>query len=162
MFRVKGTEEIASEAAMRTEFQRVVDLPRTATNLYSDYRDKSPLFMDRDAMLSALREKMLTFWQQKGQDFPDFDQIPAQAQVALMSYNYGLRLRGAPKMCDAVRGRDYTRAAAESRINGWDANKNEAHNVLFTNAQRIVDNELDLNTIPPAGSSFKPPPSVID
>ena len=88
---------------MRQEFRRVNDLPRTAGNLRSDYQCKSPLKMDREMMLRDLREKMLSYWGQKGQSFPNFGEIPAQAQVELMSWNYGLRLRGAPNMCDAVR-----------------------------------------------------------
>jgi hypothetical protein len=161
MFRIKlNPDETASEDDMRTEFRRVFDLPRTATNLFSDYRDKSPLVMDRDAMLRKLQEKMLAFWQQKGQEFANLDRIPAQAQVALISYNYGLRLRGAPKMCKAVRDGDYLTAAAESNVPGWDAKKNEAHKVLFTNAATIVNEELDLSMLPPVEGPFKPPPSL--
>jgi hypothetical protein len=160
MFRVKGSDEVPSAEQMREEFRRVFNLPRTNTNLFADYRDASPLYMDRQAMLDMLREKILLFWDQKGQDFPDFDQIPAQAQVALMSYNYGLRLRGAPKMCDSVRGSDYATAAVESKINGWDFNKNEGHRVLLSNAAQIVANEWDLNNLPPIEGPFKPPPSL--
>jgi hypothetical protein len=63
-------------------------------------------------------------------------------------------------MCDAVRNGDYLTAATESMIRGWDAKKNEAHNVLFTNAATIIANGLDLNTLPPIEGPFKPPPSV--
>src|SRR3954464_13052181 len=43
MFRVKATGEVASEEDMRTEFRRVFDLARTATNLFSEYQENSPL-----------------------------------------------------------------------------------------------------------------------
>src|SRR5262249_18491958 len=118
-FRVKGpdgqpTDQIPSADDMRAEFRRVVALQRTPDNLFSDYGNRSPIIMDRDAMLNLLQNNMLGFWDSKGQDFPNFDQIPAQAQIALMSYNYGLRLSNAPKMCNAVRANDYTTAANES------------------------------------------------
>jgi hypothetical protein len=160
MFRVKATGEVPSEEEMRAEFRRVFNLPRTPTNLFSDYRDRSPLIMDRDAMLDMLQSKMLGFWEQKGQDFPDFGSMPAQAQVALMSYNYGARLRIAPKMCEAVRNHDYADAAEESKIAGWDAQKNQAHKVLFLNAQKIFADNLDPNILPPIDGPFKPPPSL--
>jgi hypothetical protein len=160
MFRVKTTGEIPSEEEMRAEFRRVYNLPRTAGNLLSDYRDKSPLVMDAEAILDMLRSKMLGFWTQKGQDFADFGSIPAQAQVALMSYNYGLRLRNAPKMCNAVRENRYVDAATESKINGWDGQKNEGHRVLLLNAQKILAEELDLSLLPPIDGPFKPPPSL--
>jgi hypothetical protein len=160
MFTVKATGQGASPEDMRAEFRRVYDLPRTANNLWSDYRDKSPLQMDRDAMLGSLRETLLGFWDSKGQSFPDFATIPAQAQVALMSFNYGIRLSGAPKMCNAVRASDYAEAAAQSFISTWDQQKNEAHKKLFMNAATIVHDGIDLKTLPPMAGPFKPPPTV--
>src|SRR4030095_12016308 len=119
-----------------------------------------PLIMDRDAMLRSLGQTMLAFWEASGQAFPDFDQIPAQAQIALMSYNYGLRLRSAPLMCNAVRAGDFVEAAKQSSIAGWDAQKNMTHKRLFENAAKIVADEMDLNTLPPIAGPFKPPPEV--
>jgi hypothetical protein len=157
MFRIKGTSTIPSSDDMRREFRRVYDLPRTATNLWSDYRDRSPLEMDRAEMLRDLREKMLAYWDQKQQNFSNFGAIPAQAQVALMSWNYGLRLRTAPKMCNAVRAGDYMEAAKECVISTWDPQKNDAHKRLLTNAATIMSKGLDLNTLPPSNGPFKPP-----
>jgi hypothetical protein len=123
MFTVKATGQPATPEDMKKEFRRVYDLARTAGNLWSDFRDKSPLQMDRGAMLRSLGDKLLSFWNQKGQTFSDFAAIPAQAQVALMSYNYGARLRTAPKMCAAVNAKDYATAAKESLVPDWDAQK---------------------------------------
>jgi len=158
-FTVKATGAPATDDDMRAEWNRVAAIPRSATNLFSDYRDASPLLMDPDGMLALLGDNMLRFWGQKGQDF-DFSAIPAQAQVALMSYNYGRRLSNAPKMCNAVRSSDFDTAATECVISGWDQRKNQAHQVLFQNAGAIIAKGLDLNTLPPIDGPFKPPPSV--
>jgi hypothetical protein len=159
MFRVVETGATANPTDMITEFRRVYNTERIGGNLFSAYRDKSPLEMDREAMLRLLREKMLGFWEQRGRDFPNFQTIPAQAQVALMSWNYGLRLRGAPHMCDAVLAGDYLTAAKETRVPGWDGQKNDAHRRLMLNAAAIMRNGGDRNKLPPMQGPFKPPPA---
>ena len=116
--------------------------------------------MDRQETLRILRGKMLEFWGQKGESFPNFGAIPAQAQVALMSWNYGARLRSRRPMCDAVRAGDYVEAAKKSNVSGWDPKKNEAHERLLMNAATIVRDGLGLNTLPPITGPFKPPPSL--
>jgi hypothetical protein len=160
MFTVKATSHLASPEDMQTEFRRVYDLPRTATNLWTDYQDKSPLQMDREAMLRKLSERMLGFWNGRVEMFPNFRAIPAQAQIELMSYNYGARLRTAPKMCNAVRAGDFMGAALESKVPLWDQRKNEAHERLLMNAATIVREGMDLDTLPPIIGPFKPPPSI--
>ena len=77
-----------------------------------------------------------------------------------MSWNYGLRLRGAPKMCAAVRARDYEEAAKQTLVPGWDAQKNAAHQRLMMNAAAIVKGGMSLNLLPPMAGPFKPPPPV--
>jgi hypothetical protein len=158
MFTVKATGRPASAEEMVQEYRRVNDLPRTQGNLFSAYRDASPLQMIREEMLSDLRNKLLGYWASRGQEFPNFAAIPAQAQAALMSWNYGLRLRGAPKMCNAIRAGDFVTAAAECRVPGWDGQKNEGHRVLLLNAAAIVASGADPNKLPPPNGPFKPPP----
>jgi hypothetical protein len=160
LFTVKATGLPASDSDMRAEFRRVYNLQRTATNLWTDFRDKSPLKMDRGGMLSLLRQRMLMFWDQRGVIFLDFDEIPAQGQVALMSWNYGARLRNAPKMCAAVKDEDYDEAARQSNVPGWDSQKNAAHKRLFFNAAEILEEELDFDSLPPMNGPFKPPPNI--
>ena len=166
LFTVKATGQPASDPEMRSEFRRVYDIPRVAkpTNLWSDYRDKSPLRMDPAGMRRLLEEKMLEFWNQRNQPkLTEFAALPAQAQVALVSYNYGLRLAIAPEMClGASRNTSegFLRAAAQSRINGWDEQKNAAHKRLFENAAAIVSGGLDPKTLPPVSGPFKPPPAI--
>jgi hypothetical protein len=162
LFRLKGTTTIPDPEVMKKEYDRVFNLARTATNLHTDYEDKSPVVMDETAMRGFLREKMLEFWESKGQTFPKFENIPAQAQVALMSWNYGLRLSGAPNMCNAVRADppDYDRARKETNVPDWDGQKNEAHARLFENVRILVDNRMDTSILPPIDGPFKPPPKV--
>ena len=155
---VKKTGRPADPGEMLQEYRRVNDLPRTQGNLFSAYRDASPLQMIREEMLSDLRNKLLGFWTSRGQEFPNFAAIPAQAQAALMSWNYGLRLRGAPKMCNAIRAGDFVTAAAECKVPGWDGQKNEGHRVLLLNAAAIVASGAAPNKLPPLNGPFKPPP----
>jgi hypothetical protein len=161
MFTVRITGQPATDPEMRKEFKRVYDIDRTADNLHTDFEAPSPLQMDRGSMLRKLNDKLLTLWGQSGMTFPNFETIPAQAQVALMSYNYGARLRSAPKMCAAVLAADYETAAKESLVPGWDGQKNAAHNRLFTNAAILFGwryLRVDMATLPPLGGPFKPPP----
>ena len=105
LFKRKSDNEPASPEDMRAEFRRVNDTQRIGGNLYTAFRDPSPLYIPKSLMRPNLRENMLTFWDQRGSsaNFPDFPTIPAQAQVALMSYNYGARISRAPKMCKAIK-----------------------------------------------------------
>jgi hypothetical protein len=162
MFRMKGTSVIPTPDQMRHEFDRVNDIERTKDNLYTDYRDKSPMEMAQSEILKCLREKMLSCWSQRGsqQQFPDIATLPAQAQVALMSYNYGARLSSAPAMCNAVKKGDFATASKESFISGWAPEKNAAHARLFDNAMLLAIGKKDISLLPPRGGPFKPPPSV--
>lgn len=160
MFRVRATGQPPSRDQMIAEFRRVYNTERIGGNLFSAFQAPSPLEMDRDAMLDDLRDKMLYWWARKGhQDFPDFAAIPAQAQVALMSYNYGARLSSAPLMCDAVRANSYTEAAKQSSVPGWYPKKVEAHKRLFLNAAVLILGK-DVNMLPPIFGPFQPPPAA--
>ena len=117
LFKRKSDNEPASPEDMRAEFRRVNDTQRIGGNLYTAFRDPSPLYIPKSLMRPNLRENMLTFWDQRGSsaNFPDFPTIPAQAQVALMSYNYGARISRAPKMCKAIKDGNYDIDRAPSR-----------------------------------------------
>ncbi len=159
MFTVKATGSPADEDAMKTEFERVYNLPRTGGNLYTDYRDASPLLMDRNMMLVNLRAKLLDYWDQRVRaNLPALEDIPAQAQVVLMSWNYGARLIHAPLMCRALNDGDFVTAAKQTMVPIWDLQKNEAHFRLMMNAGTIVQTGADVNKLPPISGPFKPPP----
>ncbi len=159
MFRVKTTRLPASADQMIAEFRRVYNTERIGGNLYSAFQAPSPLEMDRDAMLRDLRDKMLDYWSRKGQDFPDFATFPSQAQIALMSYNYGARLSSAPHMCNAARASEFAKAAKESFVGGWSIEKNAAHKRLFLNASALLIT-ADTSLLPMSGT-FKPPSPVM-
>jgi hypothetical protein len=65
-------------------------------------------------------------------------------------------------MCKAVLAGDYPRAAIECWVNGWDGQKNKAHQVLLLNASALVHQGQDLTKLPPVAGPFKPPPSELD
>jgi len=161
LFKRKSDNAPATDDDMRAEFRRVYNTERMGNNLISAFRDPSPLYIPKPALRPSLREKMLTFWDQRGSspNFPDFATIPAQAQVALRSYNYGARISAAPKMCHAIKLGDYHAAAMQSSMPGWDVQKNLAHRVLLLNAGIIVRDGLPTGQLPPLGP-FKPPPML--
>jgi hypothetical protein len=158
LFKLKSNNKTPSEEDMRKEYDRVSRIDRTADNLFTDYAKESPMYMDIDGMLQALRTKMLDFWRSRGRTFPNFATFPAQVQVALMSYNYGRRLSGAPKMCDAVEAGDYVTARKEAYVPDWDRLKNEAHERLFENAYLRARALRSPSYLPPINGPFKPPP----
>jgi hypothetical protein len=164
-FRVKGTSKTASDPEMRAEYRRVYNTERKNGNLYTAFQAPSPLEMDIAGMYSLLRKKMLEFWDSRGRNIPNFGSLPAQAQVALMSYNYGLRLSAAPHMCDAVRDGNYQTAAKESYIKDWAGHKNAAHRRLILNAGAIIRTGADPAKLPPLGGVNTPvllEPGVVD
>lgn len=158
MFRMKGTNVVPTPKQIQAEFDRVYDQPRTSDNLFSDYGDKSPMYIPPDQMSQSLEAKMLLCWSQRGVQFPDFAAIQAQAQVALMSFNYGMRLSNRTPISDAVKAGDYFTAAKVCVVGRWESRKNAAHQRLFGNAGVIMMGKKDLNLLPPISGPFKPPP----
>jgi hypothetical protein len=77
MFRVKAAGAVPSDEEMRAESRRVFNLPRTRDNLLSDYRDKSPLIIDRDAMFDMFQSKNIgVSGSRRGRTFPTLTQCP--------------------------------------------------------------------------------------
>ena len=148
MFTFKESQEPVDEVSIRAEWQRVASIERTTDNLFTAYRDASPMEILPEALLDALTTKMLQFWSARGRNVANFDEIPWQAQVALVSINYGLRLTKFPKMCTAVEGNDFATAASESHVNGWDERKNKGHNILLMNAAIIVRDGRSFDLLP--------------
>jgi hypothetical protein len=105
-----------------------------------------------------LIDDLLRFWHQNGVYFPNFATMPAQAQVMLMSWNYGMRLRNAPRMCRYINEGLLVLAAAECQVPGWNERKNNAHKILLENAATIDSGGRDRNKLPPVAGPFKPPP----
>jgi hypothetical protein len=158
MFRMKATGAIPSTDQIKAEFDRVNDLPRTKDNLFTDYGGQSPMEIPANIMHSSLLAKMNDCWNQRGVPFPDFAKIQAQAQVALLSFNYGMRLSNRLALCDAVKAEDFYTAATLCVVSKWDSQKNEAHQRLLYNSGVILMANRDLNLLPPITGPFKPPP----
>src|SRR5258708_11547686 len=59
MFRMRGGGAIPSPQDMRDEFDRVDRTQRIGGNLWTAFRDPSPMEMTVEGILSALRKKML-------------------------------------------------------------------------------------------------------
>jgi hypothetical protein len=158
LFRMKGSGAVPSPEQMKKEFNRVNDQPRTPGNLHTDYGDKSPMEIPANIMLSSLLAKMNLCWNQRGVQFDDFAKIQAQAQVALVSFNYGIRISNRRPMCDAVKAEDFLTASRSCVVTEWAPEKNAAHQRLFDNAGAIMLTSRDLNLLPPIAAGFKPPP----
>jgi hypothetical protein len=163
LFRLKGTNSIPTPEQMWAEFDRVNGTKRTNDNLDTEFGAKATMLIPPDLLIKSLEAKMLVCWNQRGALLLEFDRIQAQAQVALMSWNYGMRLINRPAMCDAVAAEDYFKAAELCPVlgtPGWDPKKNQAHQRLFENAGLIMMGSKDLNLLPPATGPFKPPPTA--
>jgi hypothetical protein len=80
--------------------------------------------------------------------YPDFETYPAEAQVAIASFNYGIpAMNTFPNLSSAISAGDWLWAAGQCKINGASPRKNKGHEVLFTNAARVVEQGLDLDSI---------------
>jgi hypothetical protein len=77
-----------------------------------------------------------------------FDEWPAQAQVALVSYAYGWSPAKAPNMSSALDSWHFEDASNRCSLLGASQRKNIAHKALFHNAQVISDKNLDLDQVP--------------
>ncbi len=169
LFRVKATGVVPSGDLMKAEFDRVALIPRTATNLYSAYRDTSDYAMDEDATWEHMRALMRgKFEGQRGVAsagfLAHFKEMPAQAQIALVSYNYGWSIEKSPSLCRILNAdpMDFLGAMAQvvqAKDNPELAAKNLAHQTLMWNAAQIVKRKgtpdaPDWNQIP---DGYKPP-----
>jgi hypothetical protein len=89
--------------------------------------------------------------------YPDFETYPAEAQVAIVSFNYGIpAINTFPLLSIAISNGDWNSAARQCWINKASSRKNRAHQILFTNAARVVEQNLDFDSIADA-SKVDPP-----
>jgi hypothetical protein len=148
LFRVKATGLVPSEPQMRAEFHRVDGIPRTATNLFTDYADASAYAMDEAATWEFMRGLMRSKFEAQrsaagGEFLTHFKDMPAQAQIALVSYNYGWSIERSPKLCRILNADhlDFLGAmdqVLQAKDNPELAPKNTAHQTLMWNAAQIV------------------------
>jgi hypothetical protein len=169
LFRVKATGQVPSDPQMRAEFGRVDGIPRTATNLFTDYRDASEFAMDEAAtweyMQGLMRAKFEGQRGLAGAGFlARFKDMPAQAQIALVSYNYGWSIEQSPNLRRILNADPMDFAGAMDQVVQAKDNpelkaKNTAHQTLMWNAAQIVRQKgtpgaPDWDLLP---SGYKPP-----
>jgi len=80
--------------------------------------------------------------------YPGFETYPAEAQVAIVSFNCCIpAINTFPLLGMAISNGDWHTAARQCWISGASSRKNRAHQILFTNAARVVEQNLDLDSI---------------
>jgi hypothetical protein len=160
MFRIKTRPaEIPSQEMMKKDWKRASEKKRTMNNI-QEYGKESELFMDKDAMYEYAFQMLKTRWdnQRQSRNCPEldsFDTMPAQAQIACMSYNYGFYISQTKLMKKAIADGDYDTAGKQSYLKSLDGQKLLAHRHLFYNAARIVEQGTDPDEIP--NDYMKPP-----
>jgi hypothetical protein len=140
------------------DWQTAADMPRDNPWTLNDYAAKTSLEVDPAKALEGLvaNVKSLVLGRLAHADFADFAKWPAQAQIAVASYCYGISANGAPKMRAAIKALDFDTAGLQSFIPdvkdkskpGWSVDKILDHRRLFYNAARILEwnPELDDKT----------------
>lgn len=73
----------------------------------------------------------------------DFYNLPATAQVGVASLAYGYSPSRMPNFCDAIKKKDFLRAASESKLSNMSSIKNEDHRLLFSDAAYVVEQRAD-------------------
>jgi hypothetical protein len=101
-------------------------------------------------------QKLLALLKSFPNDFKDFSNFPAAAQVFCVSFAYGRIPFDYPKMRAAIRDGRWADASKECYLHGGSVLKNQAHADLLIFAQRVVDQNLDRDTLPPLASGEVP------
>ena len=148
-----ATKATPTDAQMLADWDAAAQLARTANNLvqyaivcamrmYPDRVYNQMALILRDQKLPALLKSF-------PDDFGNFANFPAAAQVFCVSFAYGRIPFDYPKMRAAIRAGNWAEAAKECSMRGGSALKNKAHADLLLFAQQVVDKKLDYNTLPP-------------
>lgn len=157
MFYNPDTKQTPSDDQMLADWDAAAALPRTGTNL-KQYADVCHLRMwpDKvyDRMAVILRDQKLpALLKSFPEDFRDFANYPAAAQVFCVSFAYGRLPFDFPKLRAAIRENNFAAAAKQCRLRGASELKNRAHAELLLTAQKVVDQRLDPDTLPPLEGS---------
>lgn len=153
MFYDPATKQAPTDAQLLADWDAAADLARTATNL-SEYEKVCKLCMHREKvrerMAQILRDQKLpALLHSFPDDFKDFANYPAAAQVFCVSFAYGRLPFDFPHLRAAIRDGRWAEAAEQCNLRGASPLKNKAHKELLLTAQQVVDNQLDLDTLPP-------------
>jgi hypothetical protein len=161
MFYDKDTGQPATREQLMKDWETAANLLRTPGNLESTpdgqgYADKCQLRMwpekvqgkKEEILNQKLTSSLLV------SDLWNFWDYPAVAQVACASFFYGWAAQQAPLMCKALQAFDFDEAGKQSYLTGLSPEKLLAHRVLFWNAARIYEQNLDNGWLP---QKTKPP-----
>lgn len=132
-----------------------------ATGELSPFAERCLMRMTVEKVRSSLQAKLVAnFTGGKAahmDHYADFETYPAEAQAAIVSFNYGIpAINTFPLLCMAISNGDWNSAARQCWINGASQRKNRAHQILFTNAARVLEQNLDVDSIADA-SKVDPP-----
>jgi phosphatidylserine/phosphatidylglycerophosphate/cardiolipin synthase-like enzyme/V8-like Glu-specific endopeptidase len=153
MFFNPATHQTPTDEQMLADWDAAANLARTGNNL-GQYRlvCKMQMYPDRvyNRMALILRDQKLpALLRSFPDDFRDFPNFPAAAQVFSVSFAYGRLPFDFPKMRASIREGRWADASQQCRLQGASAAKNKAHAELLLLAQQVVDQHLDPDTLPP-------------
>jgi V8-like Glu-specific endopeptidase len=156
MFFDPATNQTPSDDQMLADWDAAANLARSGNNL-GQYAVVCHMRMHPnkvyDRMAVILRDQKLpALLKSFPNDFKDFANYPAAAQVFCVSFAYGRLPFDFPKMRASIRDGRWAEASTQCRLNGASELKNRAHTELLLTAQRVVDQQLDIDTLPPLAS----------
>lgn len=157
MFFDPATTIAATDDQIKADWKTASEILRKGVSV-AEYAQKCKLRMHTDKvtdkMAQILKAKLASTLAAHTEISSRFAEFPAQAQVACASLFYGYALSKMPNFKGCLAIGDFCGAAGESKLNGASARKNNAHKILLENACRIVEGELDFDTLP---TKFDPP-----
>ena len=153
MFFDPATNQTPSDQQMQADWDAAAALARTGANL-SQYADVCHMRMHPDRVYNQMAvilrdQKLPALLTSFPNDFKDFSSFPAAAQVFCVSFAYGRIPIDYPRMRAAIRDGRWADASRECTLHGASASKNQAHADLLLLAQRVTDEHLDPDTLPP-------------
>lgn len=138
----------ASPQDIQNEYQSIKDHPERWPNGGGNYKKFATLFLDQSTLDKLFQQKLSqdeSFI--KSNIFQNWDSLPADAQMGIISMEWGLgsTLGAFEKFRQAIRAGNFEEAAAQSHITGWDKffgsakeSRNDADKNLFLNAAEVV------------------------
>jgi hypothetical protein len=162
MFFDPATGLPATDQQMADDWVAASQIFRTRSNLETDYANACKMRMRPEAaiddMAGVMKQKLETVLSPgRCPELSTFAEMPAQAQVAIASFNYGFMVSSTHNLREALGDWDFDRAASESFLKGLSPRKLLGHRTLFWNAARIVEQKLDFSTLP---QSVEPPEQI--
>ena len=135
----------------------------SVTGELSPFAQRCLMRMTLAKITSSVQEKLVANFnggkRSHTEHYPNFEAYPAEAQVAIASFNYGIpAINTFPLLSMAISNGDWNLAARQCWINGASSRKNRGHQILFTNAARVVEQNLDFDSI--ADTSKVDPPVI--